>query len=207
MRKAKIGLLGLVMAVATAIPAFAGSTTTQKEDILGQGGTTPVMAHNGARLVRADERVDVSFRLQTPHARTYAYPTADMVPPGAFHPPVVPGDGVTPEVFTLWAFVFNYPELCSDGACSFDDIGDTPAQGGIYQLDGTIARSPHLRLDGKIRIGQQPAVGVALENPFGMEIHAAVAPHGQRYTGDDLVAQMNGSVGTPEHWWPAIFLP
>lgn len=179
-----------------------GQDRSQRADVLeqGEGGT---YQNNGARLTRGRDGLEVSWRVSTPTPGSYAYPSPDQVPPGApIHPPIEPGH---PEVFTLWAFVFNSPDACTD-PCNLDDVGDTPAGGGIYQLDGVIANSPRIRMDGKIRLGQPPLAGVPLQELSGAEVHIAMAPHGKARSGNELGQQLNSSVGTPDHWWPAFFL-
>ncbi|MDH3684118.1 MAG: hypothetical protein OEV40_29715, partial [Acidimicrobiia bacterium] len=159
----------------------------QKEDVLGQGGAGNYQA-NGALLVRLGHRVAIAWRVPTPEPGSYIYPTPDQIPPWAPpHPPVTPG---RPEVFTLWAFVFNYPELCSD-PCNGDDIGDTPAQGGVYQVDATIARGKRVRMHGQVAAGSDPVVGIPLLEPRTAEIHVAMAPHGMALSGADLEAQLS----------------
>ena len=115
------------------------------------------------------------------------------------------GSSEEAEVFTLWAFVFNYPELCTDSACDMDDVGDTPAKGGIFQVDGRIAAEGTLTLTGRVRLGQPASNGSTLENPLGAEIHAGIAAHGRALSGDDLWIQLNSSIGNPTLWWAATF--
>ncbi len=195
-----LAALLLVGLVGTA-SAEAHSQNRQRADIQGQGGEG-VTQRNGARLIRSDHAIEVRWRLRTPAPGSYDYPTADSVPPGAPpHPEVVPGH---PEVFTLWAFVFDHPDQCTE-PCDFDDIGDTPARGSIYQLDGTVAEGRRIHMSGKIRLGQAPAVGLGMSNPEGAEVHVAMAPHGMA-SGDELGRQLNGAIGGPPQWFPAIFL-
>ena len=191
----------LLVGLAGATAAEAHTTNRQRADILGQGGEG-ISQRNGARLVRSDHSIEVRWKLPAPAPGTYAYPTADSVPPGAPpHPEVVPG---SPEVFTLWAFVFDHPGDCTD-PCDFDDIGDTPARGSIYQLDGTVAHHRKITMGGKVRLGQAPAVGLGLSNPTGAEVHVAMAPHGM-VVDVQLGRQLNGAIGGPPEWFPAIFL-
>ncbi|MBW3604463.1 MAG: hypothetical protein KY460_06015 [Actinobacteria bacterium] len=165
-RSGLIALLSLALLAALALPATAHGrhARVQREDVLTQN-ETGVYARNGARLHRNRYSFTVRWKVRTPRPGTYAYPSPDQIPPGAPpHPPVEPG---RPEVFTLWAFVFNYPKRCTD-ACDFDDIGpDTAAQGGIYQLDGTVAYGRRITMRGKIRLGQQPATGATIRCATG----------------------------------------
>lgn len=202
-KKAIYALLAALVVAALAAPASANDgADTQTTDILGQGGEG-VAAEDGAKLKRHDNRVRVIYRITTPEPGSYDYPTADMVPPGREHPEVVPG---YPEVFTLWGFVFNYPELCT-GPCDFDDLGDTAAQGGAYQLGATIALGGKIVIKKKIAVGDTPFNGVPLQNPRGAEIHVAMAPHGQAQCGEELQQQLSSPVGAPNFWWPALFFP
>ena len=171
----------------------------------GQGAEGPPLARDAATLTRDSDGVDFTVEVPTPAPGSYLYATSDMVPPGATHPEVLVGDSNNPEVFTLWAFVFNYPELCTDAACDMDDVGDTPAKGGIFQVDGRIAAEDTLSFEGRVRLGQQPSVGSTLENPLGAEIHAGIAAHGKALTGGDLWIQLNSSIGNPTLWWAATF--
>jgi hypothetical protein len=144
----------------------------------------------------------IKWKVPTPEPGSYLYPTADQVPPGApTHPEILVG---SPEVFTLWMFIFNHAELCTN-PCDFDDIGDTAAQGGIYRVDGLIAHGNKITLRGRVDVGTAPAAGVALANPTSAEVHVAMTSHGTAYSGEDLERQLNIAVGTPAEWWPAIF--
>lgn len=136
-----------------------------------------------------------------PEPGSYLYPTEDMVPPGApIHPPIAPGDV---EVFSLWLFVFNNPELCTD-PCDMDDVGETPAQGGIYQLDAMIGRGRRITMDGSVWYGQRADFGAPLTEPIDAELHLAMAPHGALLDPPDDIRQLNGAVGTAAHWWAAV---
>lgn len=207
-RKFAIGVAAVVsMATvgAAVVEAHGGQRRIrQSADVMQQGGND-VYRHKGAKLVRTDHSVEVTWKIHTPEPGSYTYPTGDMVPPGAPpHPEVNPG---YPEVFTLWLFAFDHPELCSDGICDGNDIGDTPARGNVYQVDGEIADRHHLRMRGKVRLGQTPANGLGLSNPLGAEVHVAMAPHGVTGEGADLIQQLNSAVGGPPLWFAAVFLP
>lgn len=191
----------VISAVITTASAADPPVVDQRTDVLGQGGDG-VYQGDGARLVRSEHSLRIKWQVPTPAPGSYRYPTADQVPPGApTHPEIVPG---WPEVFTLWVFIWNHPELCTD-PCNFDDIGDTPAQGGIYQADGLIAHGNKITLQGRIDVGESPGAGVALSNPTTAEVHVAMTSHGMAYSGDELARQMSIAVGTPAEWWPALF--
>ncbi len=199
-------LAGIVAAVAVLImaaPTAVADTPriTQTSDVLAQGGNG-LYQGDGARLVRSDGSLRIKWQVPTPEPGTYQYPTADQVPPGApTHPEIIAG---WPEVFTLWVFVFNHPELCTV-PCDFDDIGDTPAQGGVHQADGIIAHGNKITLRGDVEVGAPSLAGATLTSPLTAEVHVAMTSHGQAYSGDELARQMTIAVGTPAEWWPAIF--
>ncbi len=202
-RKTVSALVAVLVVASLATPALAGNgPDIDRTDILGQGGEG-VAAEDGAKLTRRDKRFKVVYRVATPEPSSYNYPTNDMIPPGSEHPEVVPG---WPEVFTLWGFVFNYPELC-DGPCDSNDIGDTPAQGGVYQLGANVATANMIVFRQIVRVGDAPFAGVALQNPRGAEVHVAMAPHGEAQCGEALEQQLGGPIGNPSFWWAALFFP
>jgi hypothetical protein len=189
-------LLVSIGAFGAAVDAHGGGhTKRQKADVLDPADD--LYQRRGAKLVRTDHSIEVTWKIDTPRPESYSYPPA---PDG--HPAIVPG---YPEVFTLWIIVFDNPEECTD-PCDGDDVGDTPAQGSVYQADGEIADKHHLKMSGKTRLGQTPRVGPGLSNPLGAEVHLAMAPHGQATSGDELGAQLNNPAGDPSYWWGAIFL-
>jgi len=196
-----VAVAGLLVGLAGPVGANNGRRATQETRVLEQDESGEI--HNSkARLRRRENKIDVAWRMPTPESGTYDYPTADQVPPGAPpHPTVEPG---TSEVFSLWAFVFNNPDLCSE-ECNFDDIGDTPAQGGIFQLDHTIGDGRTIKMAGKIYVSELAAAGVPLQNPHDAEVHVAMAPHGKALIGADLTRQFGGAIGGPDQWWPALF--
>lgn len=210
-RRGRIRRIAAVVTAALMVVAVAGTTAVsakgnwqrpEKADVMVQGGGE-VYQSNGAKLRRTDHSLEVTWRVKTPKPGTYTYPSPDQVPPGApVHPPIAPG---YPEVFTLWLFSFDHPELCSDGVCDGNDLGDTPARGNVYQLDGEIATGWRLKMSGKVRLGQTPANGLGLSNPEGAEVHVAMAPHGAARDGADLIRQLNSAVGGPPQWFAAVF--
>lgn len=184
-------------ALGVAVDAHSGDLTmNQKADVMEQGGGRYQV--NGARLTRTDHSVEVKWKVRTPDPGSYNYPA-----PVATHPPIEPG---YPEVFTLWMFVFDHPEMCSDGVCDGNDVGDTPARGSVYQVDGVIAYKHHVSMGGNVRIGHPSAAGPGLSNPLGAEIHVAMAPHGQAVDGDSLITQLNSAAGSPPFWFAGVFL-
>ncbi len=186
-----IGILALIAA---------GLATAEPADVVGQGPGGAVVAANGANLVRTSDGINIKLRMPTPAPGTYLYP-----PPNGFQPSVYQGH---PEVFTGWAFIFNYPDQCSDGVCGFDDLGpDKPAKGAAYNYAGHAVGGSTLRLSGRIHVGDTPfpaVPGAPLENPLGAEVHIAIAPHGALQP-DLLPMQITTPIGTTDHWWLAIF--
>lgn len=159
---------------------------------------------DGATLIRVPNGITISLKMPTPVPHNYDYP--DPNPP--FQPTVFEGH---PEVFTGWAFVFNYPDLCSGGACNSDDIGpDKPALGGVYNFAGRVASGGgNLQLAGHVSNGDTPfnvERHAPLENPTGAEVHVAVAPHGMLQP-DLLPGQMQTPIGNGSLWWLAFFIP
>lgn len=181
----------------------------QTADIRAQGDRVTSLHDDAARLIRRDDGLVVEIDMPTPPPGSYQYPTADLVPPWAdAHPPVSPGASGAPEAFTVWLAVFNHPEECTDDQCDFDDLGpDAPGGGGNYQIDGRIGSDDRLLMIGSVRLGEASFDGSRLVNPVGAEVHLAVAPHGRALPGSDGWRQLNGPVGTPDHWWSATFLP
>ena len=168
-----------------------GGVTRETTDVVGQGDAGLVVSANGATLIRAKNGITISLGMPTPMAGTYNYP------PGA-----VPGH---PEAFTGWAFVFNYPDLCTD-PCNGDDIGPTAAQGGVYNIAGHVSGGGNLQMVGHVSTGETPFGGVPLQNPLGAEIHVAVAPHGL-LDPSLMPGQIKTPVGNPTFWWVAFFIP
>jgi len=198
----------LVIAVVVVVVSSDGDDVAQHADFGGQGGEGQPLAMGGAQLLRSPDGLRVQVIVPTPEPGSYEYPTGDMVGPGvAAHPDVAEGEPGEPEVFTMWVFVFNNPDLCTDDSCDTDDLEeDALARGGAFQADGRIADGDELDLVGSVRLGQIASKGSPLENPLGAEVHLAIAPHGAALTGSDLDRQLNGPIGNPTLWWGAPFL-
>ena len=179
---------------------IATSVWAEPADVVGQGPGGPIVAEDGARLIRTKNGINIQLTMPTPAPFSYTYP-----PPNGFQPDVFMG---APEVFTGWAFVFNYPDECSDGMCGPDDLGpDKPAKGGAYNFAGHVVGGRTLRMSGRVDIGDTPfpaAPGTPLENPEGAEVHVAVAPHGTLQP-NLLPSQITTPIGSSAHWWLAIF--
>lgn len=200
-------LVGVVVAVAAVMVWTGDSDAGESANVVDPEGEPVAM--DGARLVRSTDGLRANTKVSTPIPGSYEYPTSDMVPPSADpHPEVLAAVGHEHEVFTMWAFVFNRPEFCTDDACDLDDVGvDAQARGGVFQVDGRIANESDLVLEGSIRLGQTPSSGSPLTNPMEAEVHFAIAPHGKALVGADLTRQLNGPIGNPSLWWSASFTP
>jgi hypothetical protein len=192
--------------VASPVAARHRGAPDQRETVSEQGETGEIPG-TSVRLRRRSDRVEVRWQMPTPEPGSYEYPTADQIPEGAPpHPEVVAGSADQPEVFTLWAFVFNDPTACTD-PCNIDDIGDTPARGGIFQLDHIVGSTNKIEMGGRIYVSELALLGAPLDDPSNAEIHIAMAPHGAARHGAELSRQFNGAIGGPPHWWAAIFEP
>jgi hypothetical protein len=196
MRKAITGLLGAALLILFAMPAQAANVTTETQDIFGQGFSGQVVSEDGATLQRSGAGVNARFTMPTPESGTYLYPPGNEFQPNG----AVPGH---PEAFSFWAFVFNNPDRCTD-PCDFDDLGPTPAQGGVYNVAGHVVGGDTLELSGRISVGQEPFGGVALSQPMTAFVHLAVAPHGVL---DPAImpTQITKPIGSPSYWWIALF--
>jgi hypothetical protein len=169
----------------------------ENADVLNQGGAG-VYAPGGAMVVRQPNGLRMSVTMPTPEPGSYVYAPERT-------------DVGHPEVFTLWAFIFNYPDLCTPPACGADDLGvDAAAKGGAYNVSGHAASGGSLTLAGRIGVGDSPfphpVITMApLESPSTAEIHLAVAPHGA-LDPTRLPEDFRLPTGSPACgcWWVAI---
>ena len=171
--------------------ATAASSTGGPEyaNVSNQGGAG-VYAENGAMLVRQPDGLRASISMPRPEPGTYNYPAGKT----AGHP----------EVFTLWAFVFNYPDLCTN-PCNGDDIGPSrAAKGGVYNVGGHASSGNYLTIAGRIGIAEAPFGGAPLEAPATAEVHLAVAPHGD-LDPTTLPTEFRTPTGPMSFWWIAVF--
>ena len=187
-----------VALLAFSMQVHAQGVAKSTEDVVGQSMAGPLDSEDGATVIRTNSGVTASLTMPTPVSGSYTYPSGN-----AFQPTVLVGH---PEVFTGWMFIFNNPAECSDGVCDSNDLGMTPARGGAYNFAGHVVGGSTLNLTGHVAVGNTPFAGVPLDNPLGAEIHLAVAPHGMVQP-DLLPSQITTPIGTPSHWWLAIFMP
>lgn len=187
--------LAAVMLVGT--PAAAASVNAETADVVGQGEDGPVVSVDGAQVQRNDSGITVQLRMPTPEPGSYAYPPGNAFQPDGAHPG-------HPEAYSLWVFVFNHPELCSDGICDSSDLGDTPAKGGAFNGAGHVVGGGTLQLSGRVSTNSEPFTGSPLGEPRTAEIHLAVAPHGKLQPAV-LPDQITKPIGSTAFWWLAQF--
>jgi hypothetical protein len=190
-------LLGVLLVLGVAGSAAAG-VDVQTADVVGQGPTGPLVSPDGARLTRTNNGLSGKVDMPTPQPGTYTYPSG--------------AEEGHPEAFTLWAFVFNFPGLCTPlGApvCDADDLGaTTAAKGGAFFLAGHPVGGPRVILSGHVSVGEDPFIDghATLENPSGALVRLAVAPHGA-LDPELLPGQIKSPIGDASHWWHAVFIP
>lgn len=204
-------LAATALAAATMSPAAANNgrgATHETADVAGQGPEGPVVAEDGATLRRTPNAIQVRIKMPTPEPGTYAYPDPTEHPTAA-----PPGH---PEVFTLWAFVFNYPEACVAGPhdCGMADLqlvmatdgADNPGGLAVFGVAGHPVGGPNLTLSGNISSSHEPFAPIfaPLTNPAGAEVHLAVAPHGG-LDPDIMPEQASTPAGDLDMWWGAVF--
>lgn len=205
--------LGVVLLLAACEPAIVNPETTptleaafsnhggnEYADVMNQGGIG-IYALDGAHIVRQPNGLRASVKMPTPQSGQYLYPPN---PAG-----IIPGH---PEVFTLWMFAFNHPELCTDGICGGDDIGaGAAAKGSAYNIGGHVTGGGSLNISGRVGVGQPAGappgiVPTPLTNPAGAEIHLAVTSHGA-LDPSKLPNEFSSPTGSPACgcWWAAVF--
>ena len=151
-----------------------------------------VYAANGAMLVRQPNGLRASVTVPTPQPGMYVYP------PGR--------TSGHPEVFTLWAFIFNNPDMCSD-PCDANDLGaGTAAKGGAYNVGGHVTSGNSMTIAGQIRVGDPPfnPAHAPLELPATAEVHLAIAPHGH-VDSSAYPNEFRTPAGSLPMWWTAMF--
>lgn len=190
-----------LVAVSIAATLAFGSTSlaaagpAETTDVYAQDGAS-VVAADRARLVRQPDGLHVSLGMPAPVSGTYVYPAG--AEPGS------------PEVFTLWMFVFNHPENCTD-PCGADDTSNPDVEFGVYNPAGHVNAGGWLNLSGRVGVGDaaQAPPGVdpyPLTNPAGAQIHLAVTSHGELDPAT-LPNEFRIPTGSPMCgcWWTATF--
>jgi hypothetical protein len=116
------------------------------------------------------------------------------------------------QAMTFWFIVFNYPELCSDGECGFDDLGNTPAKGDFLWADGRIInKNGKGNFSGQVRVDDLSSSGMlemmdvmcpetrdcafGLMEPETALVILAVHSHGPILKGQELVSQLKTYFG------------
>jgi len=201
---AAVAIVAIVVAL---VVQFAGSASAETADVKGQGDRG-IWALDGVTLIRTDEGLEVSMEMPRPPPGEYEYPEGGEQANGSFHPPVSQGED---EVFTLWLFNFNHPELCKDPyVCRIVDVNGEdgvppPAEGGVYQVDGVIVDGDIIKMHGTVLVGTPARTGADLTSPLCSHVHIGMAPHGKALDGDDLLTQLSTGIGDPNWWWAAEF--
>ncbi len=191
-------LAGALLAIVATGPAMA-DTTVQRADVVGQGPAGSLVAVDGARLARSDNKLVISVRIPTPEPGSYNYP-----PGNAWNLDAYPGK---PEAYSLWAFVFNYPELCTGGGagiCTPMDARTGTPGAGAFNAAGHLVAGPVLQLNGAVTFDSVPFGGAVLTEPQTAEVHLAIAPHGALQP-ETLPNQITTPIGDPSYWWVAFF--
>lgn len=194
----------LGMALTLAVPAAAAGPW-ETADVVGQGPAGPVVAIDGAAILRTAKGVTASVSMPTPAPDSYTYPTGPT------------GSGIAghPEAFSLWVFIFFNPEEC-DGPCDSPDLFTNPdVVAGGFNGGGHVEGGPNLTLSGHVNHNSRlfggpnaESLAEALSLGFDLadaEIHLAVAPHGALDPAL-LPASISTPVGSAPFWWLAFFI-
>ncbi len=207
MRKRILVTLIAVTSLMLSATTASAANGWERADVVGQGLAGPVVAADGAAILRTPNGVAASLRMSTPEPGSYTYP---MGPTGS-------GIAGHPEVFSLWVFVFFNPEECAGPICAPADlINDPDVVAGAYNAGGHVEGGANLTLQGFVNqssftfggpnaetLGQALSMGYDLADA---EIHLAVAPHGALDPAL-LPGSITTPVGTPASWWIALFQP
>jgi hypothetical protein len=192
------------VAVALVSGQAMADVTQERADVVGQGMAGPVVASNGAKLIRSDSGLTADIRIPTPQPGSYAYPTGN-----AFNPDAEPGH---PEVYSLWVFVFNHPEDCQSllgfpTTCDLADFQAGRGAPGAFNAGGhVVGGAPHLQLSGHVSLNSEPFAGLRLTEPRTAEVHFAIAPHGA-LSPEHMPSQIQTPIGSVDFWWLAFFAP
>lgn len=190
-----VALSAMVLTLTPLTPSTSVAAAPETADVFDQDAMT-VLAPDGARLVRQPNGISVSVTMRAPSPGDYVYPAG-----------VVEGH---PEVFTLWAIVFNHPQHCT-GPCGPDDVGNPAVGFGSFNAAGHVNAGGVLTLAGRIAVGE-PGGGppgsnpVPLSNPAGAAVHLAVTSHGALDPAT-LPEEFRRPTGSPfcGCWWMAFF--
>ena len=200
----------MVVLLALLLPSSlaASATSWETADIVGQGAGGPIVATDGAAILRTGNGLTARMAMPTPEPGSYNYSSS----------PTANNEAGRPEAFTLWVFVFYNPEAC-DGPCDEPDIGHKDdVVAGAYNAGGHFVAGPNLSITGHVNqsskvfpppgaTAELETLGEALELGYDLddaEIHLAIAPHGA-LDPELLPAQIATPAGPPSLWWLAFF--
>jgi hypothetical protein len=195
----KMLLLTILIATGLGTGSAFGQNEMEYADVFGQGPGGPVIAMDGARLVRTEESLIISVRVPTPKPGSYNYP-----PGNAWNNDAYPGK---PEAFSLWGFVFNDPASCTGGGpgvCTAADARNGTPGAGAFNVAGHLVAGKVLQLNGNVTFASTPFGGAPLTDPLTAEVHLAIAPHGALQP-ETLPNQLQTPIGDPSYWWIAVF--
>lgn len=181
--------------------ALAKKSDMERADVFGQGIGGPVIAMDGARLVRKKNQLIINVRVPTPEPDSYMYP-----PGNPWNNDAIAGK---PEAFSLWAFIFNDPSLCvggGPGVCTGADARNGTPGAGAFNVAGHLVAGRVLQLSGNVTFSSAPFGGAPLTDPETAEVHLAIAPHGALQP-ETMPNQITTPIGGPDYWWIAVFMP
>ena len=203
-------ILATLVAVASLVATATGASAAanwETANVVGQGLAGPVVAADGAAILRTPNGVAASLTMSTPAPGSYTYPQGGTSSGVAGHP----------EAFSFWVFVFYNPEECAGAICMPADLmNDLDVVAGAYNAGGHLEGGANLNLNGFVNKSSftfgganAETLGAAQAQGFDLadaEIHLAVAPHGA-LDPDLLPGSISTPAGTPPMWWLAIFQP
>ena len=198
--RAEMLLLTVLILVGLETGTAVAENNMEYADVFGQGVAGPVIAMDGARLVRTDNHLIINVRVPTPEPGSYDYP-----PGNAWNNDAYPGK---PEAFSLWAFVFNDPASCTGGGpgvCTGADARNGTPGAGAFNVAGRLVAGRVLQLNGNVTFASTPFGGAPLTDPQTAEVHLAIAPHGALQP-ETMPNQFQTPIGGPEFWWIAVFV-
>lgn len=182
----------------TIAPAAANNhgVTIETADVFGQGPTATgaVVAADGATIRRTPNSIAIRLAMPTPVPGEYTYPPE----PGPDDPWT--NEEGPPEVFSLWAAVWNDPQTGDVDPVNWG------AWDGAFHVAGHVVDGPVLNLSGALSTTTEPFVGDALDTPDGAGLLLAVAPHGA-LDPERLPDALQTPAGSPAIWWYAVFDP
>lgn len=207
MRKRTLATLVAAASLAVSATAASAAGAWETADVVGQGLAGPVVAQDGAAILRTPNGVAASLTMATPEPGSYTNPSG----------PTGSGASGHPEAFSLWVFIFFNPEECASAICGPGDLmNDDDVVAGAYNAGGHLEGGSSLHLAGFVNgdtatfggpkaetLNEAVSMGYDLA---GAEIHLAVAPHGA-LDPSLLPGSISTPNGSPAAWWLAFFSP